>query len=180
MIDRKRVTDALMSAFLQDRNKRETGGSNRSSDIDLWNNDIGVPLGSPYCVSGPQYHIRRVAGRLLAKCLLPRTASSQKLWRETSDHLKTSAARSKVDFVPHRGMLAVFRSRSNSSRGHVAIVLHDGFHAGGKVFDTFEYNTNSAGSREGEGCLIRTRSLDGDRNLEFLGFIDLPAAFVAA
>lgn len=144
---------------------RETGGSNRSPRIDAINRFVGNPIGAPYCAAGVSWCFHA------AGCGdFPFSGGSQFIrdWFERRNRLSWSAD----DLLKWRG--ALFGWSNGDGHGHIGFVAKR-FQEGGRVLTigTAEYNTDSAGSREGEGAYALTRSLEGPHRLWFLDVSEL-------
>lgn len=123
---------------------RESNGSNRSKEIDLWNKFCNVPMGSPYCASFVSYI------HYLAKVDGPKTAWSP-----------SCVSRNNVKFESVKGG-DVFGLYFSSKRR----VAHTGFveKVSGSLVYCVEANTSpnaksgSSTDRDGDGAHRKTRS----------------------
>lgn len=171
MITRRDIADKIVEIIQRDidGNLRETHGRNRSPRIDYFNSRVNIPLGSPYCAAGAWSAIQDACDELGLKNPVKATGWSQSF--------------SKKSFVPERYIRAggslgqkgdgvVFQSINDPSRGHFAILSED--QEDPPFFNTVEYNTDSGGSRDGDGAYAKIRSIHGDVSKIFVCFTDIP------
>jgi hypothetical protein len=151
---------------------RETGGKNRGPEIDQFNMFAGVPLGSPYCASGISFCFdlarRKLQGAAVrnhpapSSVVFPRTASSQqiRLAFKKAGLLSTDAQ----DLKSWKGGVFGWTNR-DKVHGHVGLVAGRLTDASGRIvaLRTVEFNSNSAGSRDGEGVVENERIVPVDR-----------------
>lgn len=158
-----KVVKAFIKHFTSYDGQRETNGKNRSPWIDKINKWIGVELGSPYCATSISYALMETEKELGIKINIPKTASSQSMWFKTPDKFKRNE--------PAYGRICVMYNLSNPTYGHVLICLSGADENGN--FKTFECNTDSSGSRDGEGCMFSTRNIKGTLTKKIRGYIDI-------
>ena len=155
--------DALLTAARITLGVQEEGGKNRGHQIDGWNRDVGVPLGSPWCAAWV-YGMHREAATILGvpnPC--PKTAGALKLW-----HLAPEACRRPI---PAPGDVFVLDTGDPGGYGHVGIV--ELVTPDGGTVVSIEGNTNAAGSREGDRVAKHTwkpRTGQRGRLVGFLSF----------
>lgn len=147
---------------------RETNGPNRSPEIDAMNTFVGIPLGSPYCAAGVSYCFHR-AGATSEQ--FPFSGGSQAIrqWFEERGLLTFDPSELKY----WKG--ALFGWSLDDGHGHIGFVSGRLVNASGEVvgIQTCEYNTDKAGSREGEGCYQLRRSFAGPHRLWFCNCSDI-------
>lgn len=134
-------------------------GPNRHTLIDKWNRDLGLPPGSPWCMSFMQ-HCALVASEKagVPDQLKPNTGHCMTLWRRTDPSRRVAPTDGR------RG--DIFIRKPNADDGsHTGIVLR--YDAGWYI--TVEGNTSAAGSREGTVCRENRRKYS-----ELVGFVRLP------
>lgn len=151
---------------LEDVGARETEGKNRSKLIDGINKSIGSGMGEPYCLAGV---IVRGAMRLCqTKGLkLPPKAKSA----GTQDFFRTTPSKYKVlkGSKAKKGMIGILQNYADSGKGHAFMFTEDE----GAVQKTVEYNTNVAGSRDGDGVYQGERTQEGTSSKKYLGAVDI-------
>lgn len=145
---------------------RESNGKNRSPEIDAVNKAVGVPLGSPYCKSGLWVRV------IDATCKewglvnpVRRDASSQSMLRLAPSKFVKAAG-----VLPKKGDVGILTNRIDKTHGHIYLVREDATDP--KSHLTIEYNTNSKGSRDGEGVHELTRSTLGTAGQSFSAYVD--------
>lgn len=165
-IDDAYLRNYLVNLWMQDLDERETNGQNRSPMIDAINLRLGVPLGSPYCIAGLLVRgVEHMCKTLGLSNPVPMTASTQKFWARVPDKFK----KLKGD-MPRKGDICIQRTYADKSRGHAYGMRTD---QKDRYQETIEYNTNAAGSRDGQGVYGLIRTQDGDEKKEYLGSIDV-------
>ena len=70
------------------------------------------------------------------------------------------------------------RHRTDTAHGHAFLVVGEMDTHGD--FQTFEGNTNLAGSRDGDGAYYNKRNINGSASMELLGFVDVEKAMTPA
>lgn len=148
--------------------KRETQGKNRSPVIDELNKWAGVPMGSPYCAVSCSRWIFECGGKA------PKTAGS-KAFRDwfAQKGLLSWDAQSLL------GWKGAFGGWTNpDGHGHVFLIekRYTSFFGLGKkvvAIGTLEGNSNSAGSRDGEGFCRNKRKVNS-KNFWFCDASALP------
>lgn len=164
--------EALIQEFeddvLQYVGMTELGGNtNRAEYIDNFNCTVGVPAGSPYCMTAIQTTRRKLEKNHDIQFDLPFVGGTQNFWTQTKAIYKFNE--------PAKGRLAVFKSALDSSKGHVGTCLSGPLEGG--VFNTFEFNTSGNGSRNGLFQMRKTRKLGCNGSLILLGFVDYSIAY---
>lgn len=165
-----RVIDAIFEVSANDLGQSETHGKNRSPFLDKMITGVGGKIGDPYCVWWVQHINSEICKNLFVESCLPMTGSSQELFAIAQEKFP--------DFIvtkPAPGRIAVFRSKKNNTKGHVAICKT--FLLKGYEFRTREANTNGAGDRDGQGIMDKLRHLGMNGDLDVIGFIDWPSMF---
>lgn len=176
-ITRDMIADAALFVIEKDINDllRETDGKNRSKRIDSFNTRAHTYLGAPYCASGGWCAWDDACKKLGLHNPLKPTASSQDFRRTT--YIPAKYIR-QMDELGKRGDTATLQVVGDSSHGHHTTVSANQMN-GTRFFDTFEYNTNGLGSRDGDGAYRQRRSTV-DRSKEnngkiFVCFTDVPS-----
>lgn len=142
--------------------RNEDKGPNRSDWVDEINKWIGVPLGSPYCLSSLLFNLRRLEAQFAIRFDLADLAGTQLFWLATKNEYRLKE--------PKNFCIGIFRSKADPTKGH-AVYCKTG--AIKSIFETFEFNTNSSGSREGGTVMSTKRNTNGSDSLTLLGFVDL-------
>ncbi len=162
-MDRRQFVRELTEHYASYAGLRENT-KNRSELIDKMNKWIGVPEGSPYCLTALLYGLHQVAQKHKLRVNLPRTAGTQLFAAQTSSLYKHQQ--------PREGDFAIYTSLLNFTRGHAGFVKSTGPDSA----HNYEFNTNIAGSRDGDGFYEKTRPFKGEGNLKLLTFIRVPNA----
>ena len=165
-LTKAKIADMIIAECMQDVGKTEDQGSNRSVLIDAICKFFGLPMGQPYCLGGILYRTSQVLKREGLKNPILMTMGTQNLWHNTPSKYVISTPNN-----ARRGCIGIQVQRANAAKGHAYLFLAD--EVTGKPQQTLEYNTNNAGSREGDGVWIRTRTKDGTSGLRYRGFIDI-------
>lgn len=122
-------------------------GSNRSPKIDIWNQAVGVPLGSPWCMSFVYAMVSQAANELGVPNTLYRTGSCTEQYHQCiADGIVMASPQAGDVFLVKGKKPGVF-----VHTGFVAKVNTDG------TVQTVEGNTNDSGSPEGYGVFRRSR-----------------------
>ncbi len=156
----------LLAKWMRDVGQSETGGANRSPMIDAINRAMSE-LGDPYCISGLLYRgVREICQEYDLANPVVMTPSTQEFFDKTPSKYKTPKGG-----LAKKADIGIMKSRSNSSQGHAYGLRED--EVKGKDQQTVEYNTNTAGSRDGEGVHSKTRTQDGDILKVYRGSVDV-------
>lgn len=169
---RQDIADTIIELVKKDveENLRETDGKNRSPRIDSFNERVGVPLGSPYCASAIWCAIDDACKLLNLKNPIPPTGWSQAFRRKSFVPEKYIKARSSLG---NKGDVGVMQVTTDPQRGHLVLVAEDQKNT--PKYDTYEYNTDGSGSRDGDGAYKMTRSTTGVSGKKiFICFTDVP------
>lgn len=166
------LRDALVGLIMEDLGKKEDNGPNRSPLIDAINTRLGVDLGSPYCIGGL---LVRGVERLctIYKLVNPvvMTAGTQNFWWKAPDkYRKLKGNKAK------KSDIGILVNKDDPSHGHAFMFTEDE----SNVQRTIEYNTNIAGSRNGDGVYRLERSATGTITKNYRGSIDVVAWILAA
>jgi CHAP domain len=141
---------------------------NRSPDIDRWNNDVGAPLGSPYCASYTSAMLEK------AHTYSPktRTALARNFWNKANRNDRHTAREIlNGQYSVQEGDIVVW-ARGNTIRGHVGIAYRNWY---GKAGRTIEANTSSGvrGSQfDGDGVHLRRRAIEPYNYFKIMGVIE--------
>lgn len=161
------LRDQLVNLWHNDLGQFEINGPNRSPMIDAINKRLHVPLGSPYCIGG--LLVRGVEALCTQNKLanpVVMTAGTQDFYQRAPLKFKTSKGSKKKAL---KGDIGILQNKGNSGLGH----------AFGFTVDetdkqtTCEYNTNKAGSRNGDGVYELTRDQGGTLTKRYLGSVDV-------
>lgn len=141
---------------LQHLSIRENPG-NRGVEIDKWNTELGLPLGSPYCCAHIIACYSQAAAQLSVHSPLPRTGHVGHLWMRSPIRWRTGK--------PGDGYIYVhFANPENpeASKGHCGIVAS----WSGNLFNGLEANTSAFHSviddendRNGDGVHLKQRDI---------------------
>lgn len=160
---RERLADSITSYTWV----RETA-PNRSKEIDKFNLDAGVPIGSNWCLSFIYSMAKRVSNALKICNPLPKTAAVWKMLREAKRYgnkLRIIRTRNTADLA--RGDIGLIKKGNNSEQarwaGHAYVI--NGIISKNEV-ESGEGNTNKGGGRNGYMAAIRQRNI-----VETLAFI---------
>lgn len=139
--------------------KEEPINSNRSTEIDYWLKQLGVPLGLPWCAAYVTYCGVTAMGNAWP---VLRSASVQAIvtWYEGKGK--------KLSDTPQPGDLMVIYYTNLNRYGHIGIVNTVSPNG---TFTCWEGNTNTDGSRDGYKVALQNRKV-GPR-MKFLRWIDL-------
>lgn len=180
-LTRALVADKIVEIINRDiaAKLRETHGKNRSPRIDSFNKRAGVPMGSPYCASAGTCAIADAVAEL-SEVLGVKLKNPVRITAASQDLRRTSFVPAKYirkeGSLGKKGDVGVLQTISDSSRGHYVTLSKD--QESQPTFDTVEYNTDSGGSRDGDGAYARVRStVDGSRanaGKLFICFTDVP------
>lgn len=169
------LRNELDSFWKEDLGQREVDGPNRSKMIDGINKRLNVPLGSPYCIGGLLVRgVERLCKEYSLKLPInfPFTAGTQKFWygslkqqngfvhpfSEASDYQKAKKAN-----------IGILQNKTDKAHGHAFGFAEDET----DVQHTIEYNTNLAGSRNGDGVYELVRTVKGTPTKIYLGNVDV-------
>lgn len=121
-------------------------GVNRGPEIDAWLRACGVSPGNPWCMAFVQGVVAEAAQELgMPDPLKPDTAGVLDLWN------RTPASRRVANTAGQPGDIMIMDM--GGGKGHTGIVTS---YNNGSYF-TIEGNTNTAGSREGDGVYRKPR-----------------------
>lgn len=132
---------------------REKGGPNRGKRIEMYQAAAGGRPGDAYCVAGIYWCFQQSAMALRTINPMPRTTGALRLYELAPAYAKLPPWRNSGQKTPQPGAIVVHRSKSKPGRGHVGLVVH----TRGAEIGCIEFNTNPAGSRDGDGVYIRER-----------------------
>lgn len=161
------LRNELVALVEVDLGERETDGPNRSKMIDRINKRLGVPLGSPYCIGGL---LVRAVEVLCTKHgfvnPVVMTAGTQKFWRKAPEKFKKLKGNK-----AKKGDIGILVNKDDPGHGHAFMFREDETN----VQLTIEYNTNGAGSRNGDGVYRLQRSSEGTITKTYRGSVDVIA-----
>lgn len=133
------LTATAIEVAISQLHVKETG-HNSGPEVDEYLRRVGLDPGYPWCAAFLYYCFDEAAKRLGMVNPVPKTASTQALWRHAEPIGRDS----------NPGAGYVYILQHGSSSGHVGIVES---YADG-VITEISGNTNEAGSREGD-CVAR-------------------------
>lgn len=132
---------------------RETGGANRGPRVELYLAMTGGKPGDAYCVAGVYFCFRQAADGLRVRNPMPRTCGALRLYELAPAYALLPPWTNSGQTPPQPGAIAVHRSKTKPGRGHVGLVVS----TRGADVACVEFNTNPAGSRDGDGVYLRER-----------------------
>lgn len=161
-IDGNALVKAMIAHALTFEGVHEQGGYNRGPMVDKWNEAIGVPHGSSWCMSFAEAMIKDTADMNKTKSKVYRSAGCADVWAHTPAELKHSKD-------PKPGDLVIWK-HSKGGGGHVGIVIEQ---VNQNTIKTIEGNTSSASHVEsnGDGVYVKNRSLAGSGDMKIVGFV---------
>lgn len=135
----------LLDSITKQLNVRETS-YNRGYMIDIYNREVGAPLGSPYCGAFVGSNLTWQGVKNPHSAWSPNYAASQDIiWRP----------KRKTNLTPKTGDVVTFYYANLGRVGHTGFYIEtdkDGY------FITIEGNTNGSGDREGDGVHKKKRN----------------------
>jgi CHAP domain len=161
------MTKELIAQLIVEEAKKyvgvtEHGGENRGPEVERFQRAVdGKARGEPWCMAFVQFVTGEVCRRLGVRNPLPQSEHCLTVFYST-----VSAYRSEKGSP---GFVAIWQ-HGKTSAGHTGFVTEPGV----VYFRTIEGNTNSAGSREGDGVYEKKRLMLSGARLSLRGFIDLP------
>ncbi len=153
------ATKALEYAISQDGVRESPPGSNRGPEIEKFQRAIGEwCVGKAYCAAFVVWAIKQAMRDLGGPNLppIPFVAGAVTMF--------TTASVAAKRIAPSPGCVGIIDH--GQGKGHAFFVVS----IVGKTLVTCEANTNPAGSREGDGCYVRTRHQDEPGILGYLVF----------
>ena len=169
MIDQK----AHKIAFLIEEARRWVGveeqGNNSGQLIQIWQKAIDAKaVQEPWCMCFVQSQIKTIDNlfyKVFGITNFSKVYQSEHcftVWQKSPQEIKSK--------IPVPGAIAVWKQKDSTS-GHTGIVVS--VNLAQKTFKTIEGNTSPGGGivREGQGVYEKTRTMDGQGNLELLGFL---------
>lgn len=123
-------------------------GRNDGPEVRRFLKDIGLDAGAPWCMAFVQYCVKMAAQELnLPDPMKPDTGHCMTFWRGVKQSAKLPCTMARAGDI--------FIMRFSGDTGHTGFVES----VTGHVATTIEGNTNSGGSREGDGVYRRERAL---------------------
>lgn len=167
------LREKLVGYWNHDVGQEETHGRNRSPMIDYINKITGAGNGAPYCIGGLLVRgVRQMCLDLGLKCPVPIIAGTQSFWAKSAEY-RTPKGSSKL---AQHGDIGILRNKGDKSHGHAFGFDKD---ETSKQY-TVEYNTNGAGSRDGQGVYKLVRTQSGTATKDYLGSVDVVKWILAA
>lgn len=136
---------------------RETG-PNEGPEVDLFQKSLESAPGLPWCGAFAWYCIRQVEHKLGIRSRLFPSSHVLTMWNRSPEDCRL--------IIPEFGALMLWRKPPGIS-GHCGIVAQ----VETPRLAVIEGNTNSMGSRDGDGVYRNWRSLYGDARLMTLGWL---------
>lgn len=168
----------LVSLWLEDLGKRETKGQNRADWIDDINRQMGVDVGEPYCISGLLIRgVKRLCLKFNLKNPVTMTSSTQRFFQRSEILAPKFVITKGSGVLAKKGCIGILRQRTDMTKGHAFGFKQD---EGSRGQITIEYNTNTGGSRNGDGVYSITRTQNGTSTKEYLGAVDVVAWILSA
>lgn len=136
-------------------------GYNSGPEVEMFQKAVdGKATQESWCMAYVQYCIKKVCAQVGIKEPLYSSEGCLDVWNHTADAYK--------NHVGGPGQIVIFQ-HGDTIHGHTGICED-----AGKIYiHTIEGNTNSAGSREGDGVYEKVRTLAGSPSLKTKGFIDV-------
>lgn len=129
---------------------REATGKNDGPAVEAFLRAVGLGKGFAWCMAFVYWAYEQAAKELGTTNPLVKTGGVLDMWNKVDG--KTGILRTKI---PRTG--DIFIMDFGGGAGHTGIVL--GFSGDGKSINTLEGNTNSNGSRNGDGVYLRIREI---------------------
>jgi len=142
---------------------REIGGPNRGPEVELFQKAVdGRATSEAWCMAFVQFSIKAVEDMHGIESRLHRSENCLAVWTRTPPELRLA-----INFPPGPGHIMIWNV-PGTERGHAGIIM--GRNTEGN-FLTVEGNTNDAGSREGDGVYVKTRTPTGSERFRVLGWL---------
>ncbi len=173
MLREKELREQLVKLWMEDYGQRETHGKNRSPLIDQINKEIGMGAssGAPYCIAGLLVRgVKRLCAIQGLRNPVYMTASTQSFWNHAPEKYRY------IGPAPKLAMIGILQNRANGSQGHGFGIREYSLNK----YLTIEYNTNKAGSRDGDGVWTLTRYEAGTASKRMRGFVDVVRMIIDA
>lgn len=140
---------------------REQGGNNLGPQVEEFQKSIGLSPGDPWCAAFVCFCIKQAAKQLGVEPKFQYGGSVYKLWSRNPE-LQMAAPGVNCIFLINHGL-----SKAGTRIGHTGFCItplqkNDQAYPDEVFFDeieTMEGNTNSAGSRDGDGCYHKSREM---------------------
>lgn len=167
-----KLRETLVHFWRQDLGQREDMGKNRSLMIDNINLRLGVPLGSPYCIGGLLTEgVEPLCKMFNLKNPIPMEAGTQSFWQAVPEKYKYPKGK-----LGKKADICILQNKADAGHGHAYGLTQDELVQSLTLVNsqkTIEYNTNKAGSRDGDGVWELERSQDGTLTKNYLGAVDV-------
>jgi lysozyme len=160
------LRDELVDLWRKDLGQRETNGKNRSPMIDAINERLGVAKGSPYCIGGLLVRgVEVLCKKHGLKNPVTMTAGTQNFYNKAPAKYKHAKG-----VHAKKGDIGILVNKDDAGHGHAF-----GFREEQVTADqrTIEYNTNGAGSRDGDGVFELERTDLGTLTKTYRGSVDV-------
>lgn len=162
-----KLRDLLVDYWKKDLGQFETDGSNRSEMIDSINRRLKVPLGSPYCIGGLLVRgVEALCKQLSLVNPIPMTAGTQNFYNLAPLKYRNPIGKG----LAKKGDIGILVNKYDAGHGHAFGFRED------ETEDqqlTVEYNTDKAGSRNGDGVHELTRLQSGTLTKRYRGSVDV-------
>jgi hypothetical protein len=131
---------------------REKGGNNRGKQVEAFQASIGLSPGDPWCAAFVCFCIKEAAKQLGVKPKFEYGGSVYKLWTRNQGLQVTQPTQNCIFLIDH-GL-----SKAGTRIGHTGFCIgRNQSHT--ETLETMEGNTNSAGSRDGDGAYHKSREM---------------------
>lgn len=150
---------------------RESGGSNRGPQVEVFLKTAGVAAGNPWC-GAFVYSCALLAGYKNSE--LPSNPASTYFWYKWAvDTKRLKSGRGEISALTSEELRRCLGVWNGSEGGHIFKIFGRN---GNMVLEwrTGEGNTNAQGSREGDGCYRKIRGMNLLDNFPRYGLILLP------
>ena len=131
---------------------REKGGNNHGPEVEMFQKSIGLVPGDPWCAAFVCFCIKEAAKRLGVKPRFEYGGSAYKLWTRNQSLVLPEPTENCLFVIDH-GL-----SKKGTRIGHVGFVVARN-QSHNETLETMEGNTNSAGSRDGDGAYHKSREM---------------------
>lgn len=163
----KMLRDDLVALWEADLGQFEVNGPNRSEMIDGINKRLHVPLGSAYCIGGLLVRgVEVLCTKYGLRNPVIMTAGTQNFWWKAPEKFKKLKGNK-----AKKGDIGILVNKDDAGHGHAFGFREDETN----VQLTIEYNTNKAGSRNGDGVYRLERSANGTITKNYRGSVDVIA-----
>lgn len=136
---------------------------NSSKLVDSFLSTVGLNPGYAWCAAFVHHDAKLTCKAMNVSTKLQKSASARMTFRLS----KNLGIRASQDVAGQEGQIICFQ-KPNSMYGHIGIVTK---RLQGNFVETIEGNTNSAGSRDGDGVYRKVRPIKGYNSLRVEGYL---------